>query len=83
MLYCNVLVERMSFLQGNLFWEETTMEIKAGTAVKPSELELARQLEYIRMIREKNHAFEQANGRKKKFYSLAMGCQMNTTGMIL
>ncbi|WP_458407530.1 tRNA (N6-isopentenyl adenosine(37)-C2)-methylthiotransferase MiaB [Anaerotignum sp.] len=53
------------------------MEIKAGTAVKPSELELARQLEYIRMIREKNDAFEQANGRKKKFYSLAMGCQMN------
>ena len=47
------------------------MEAKAGSAVKPSELELARQLEYIRMIREKNDAFEMANGRKKKFYSLA------------
>ena len=55
------------------------MEIKAGTAVKPSELELARQLEYIRIIREKNDAFEAENGRKKKFYSLAMGCQMITT----
>ena len=53
------------------------MENKAGTAVRPNELELARQLEYIRMIREKNDAFEMANGRKKKFYSLAMGCQMN------
>ena len=53
------------------------MENKAGSAVKPSEMELVRQLEYIRMIREKNDAFEMANGRKKKFYSLAMGCQMN------
>ena len=53
------------------------MENKAGVAVKPSDQELARQLEYIRMIREKNDAFEMAYGRKKKFYSLAMGCQMN------
>ena len=54
------------------------MENKAGTAAKPSEIELERQLEYIRAIREKNDAFEAANGRKKKFYSLAMGCQMIT-----
>ena len=53
------------------------MENKAGSAVKPSEMELVKQLEYIRMIREKNDAFEMANGRKKKFYSLALGCQMN------
>lgn len=52
------------------------MKIKAGAAVKPSELELARQLEYIRIIREKNDAYEVETGRKKKFYSLAMGCQM-------
>ena len=58
------------------------MEIKAGSAVKPSELELARQLEYIRSIREQNDAYEAANGRKKKFYSLAMGCPINTTVMI-
>ena len=42
------------------------MENKAGTAVKPSEIELERQLEYIRAIRKKNDAFEAANGRKKK-----------------
>lgn len=53
------------------------MERKAGTAVKPSETELARQLEYIRAIRAENDAFAAENGRKKKFYSLAMGCQMN------
>ena len=58
------------------------MEIKAGTAVKPGDLELARQLEYIRAIREQNDAFEAENGRKKKFYSLAMGCPINTTVMI-
>ena len=58
------------------------MENKAGTAVKPSELELARQLEYIRAIRAKNDAFEAENGRKRKFYSLAMGCPINTTVMI-
>ena len=53
------------------------MERKAGTAVKPGETELARQLEYIRAIRAENDAFAAENGRKKKFYSLAMGCQMN------
>ena len=53
------------------------MEIKAGTAVKPGELELARQLDYIRAIREKNDAFTAETGRKRKFFSLAMGCQMN------
>lgn len=53
------------------------MERKAGTAVKPGDLELARQLEYIRTIRAENDAFAAENGRKKKFYSLAMGCQMN------
>lgn len=53
------------------------MESKAGTAVKPGELELARQMEYIRSIRAENDAFEAQNGRKKRFYSLAMGCQMN------
>lgn len=58
------------------------MEMKTGTAANPSGLELARQLEYIRAIREKNDAFEAENGRKKKFYSLAMGCPIITTGMI-
>lgn len=53
------------------------MEIKAGTAVKPGELELARQLDYIRAIREKNDAFTAETGKKRKFFSLAMGCQMN------
>ena len=53
------------------------MERKALTAVKPGETELARQLEYIRAIRAENDAFAAENGRKKKFYSLAMGCQMN------
>lgn len=53
------------------------MESKAGTAVKPGELELARQIEYIRSIRAENDAFEAQNGRKKRFYSLVMGCQMN------
>ncbi len=53
------------------------MENKAGTAVKLSGLELARQLEYIRSIREQNDAYEAENGKKKKSYSLAMGCQMN------
>ena len=53
------------------------MERKAGTSVKPGETERARQLEYIRAIRAENDAFAAENGRKKKFYSLAMGCQMN------
>ena len=42
------------------------MERKAGTAVKPGETELARQLEYIRAIRAENDAFAAENGRKKK-----------------
>ena len=58
------------------------MENKVGTAVKPSKLELTRQLEYIRSIREQNDAYEAENGRKKKFYSLAMGCPIITTVMI-
>lgn len=41
------------------------MERKAGTAVKPGETELARQLEYIRAIRAENDAFAAENGRKK------------------
>ena len=53
------------------------MNIKAGTAVEPSQMELERQLEYIRKIREENDAFAAEKGRKKTFYSLAMGCQMN------
>lgn len=53
------------------------MERKAGAALQPSDLELARQLEYIRVIRKRNDAFERENGRKRKFFSLAMGCQMN------
>ena len=40
------------------------MERKAGTAVKPGETELARQLEYIRAIRAENDAFAAENGRK-------------------
>ncbi|WP_330695110.1 tRNA (N6-isopentenyl adenosine(37)-C2)-methylthiotransferase MiaB [Anaerotignum sp.] len=41
------------------------------------ESELSRQLEYMHIIREKNDMFEHETGKKKKFYSLAMGCQMN------
>jgi tRNA-2-methylthio-N6-dimethylallyladenosine synthase len=41
------------------------------------ESELSRQLEYMHIIREKNDVFEHETGKKKKFYSLAMGCQMN------
>lgn len=42
-----------------------------------NESELSRQLEYMHHIREKNDASEREIGKKKKFYSLAMGCQMN------
>lgn len=49
------------------------MEIKAGTAVKPGEQELARQLEYIRAIREKNDAFEAEKGRKEKVLFIGYG----------
>lgn len=41
------------------------------------ESELSRQLEYMHSIRHKNDEFEMKTGRKKKYYSLAMGCQMN------
>ena len=42
------------------------------------ESELLRQLEYMQVIREKNDVYERESGKKKKFFSLAMGCQMNT-----
>ncbi|WMI80226.1 tRNA (N6-isopentenyl adenosine(37)-C2)-methylthiotransferase MiaB [Anaerotignum sp. MB30-C6] len=41
------------------------------------ESELFRQLEYMHLIRQKNDEYESETGKKKKFYSLAMGCQMN------
>ena len=41
------------------------------------ESELSRQLEYMHFIRQKNDEYESKTGKKKKFYSLAMGCQMN------
>ncbi len=41
------------------------------------ESELFRQLEYMHTIRQKNEAYERKTGKKKKYYSLAMGCQMN------
>ncbi len=41
------------------------------------ESELLRQLDYMHVIREKNDAHEMETGKKKKFFSLAMGCQMN------
>ncbi|KXL53174.1 tRNA-2-methylthio-N(6)-dimethylallyladenosine synthase [Anaerotignum neopropionicum] len=45
--------------------------------VAVDESELFRQLEYMHKIREINDAYESKTGIKKKFYSLAMGCQMN------
>lgn len=53
------------------------MEKKAGAALQPSDLELTRQLDYICAIRKQNDAFERENGRKRKFFSIAFGCQMN------
>ena len=41
------------------------MERKAGTAVKPGETELARQLEYIRAIRAENDALRQKTAERK------------------
>lgn len=41
------------------------------------ESELSRQLEYMHGIRQMNDEYESKTGKKKKFYSLAMGCQMN------
>ena len=42
-----------------------------------SKEELARQFEYMYRLRLINEADEAKMGRKKKFFSLAMGCQMN------
>lgn len=42
-----------------------------------NEIELMRQLDYIKRIRLLNEQTPLQNGAKKKFYSLAMGCQMN------
>jgi len=50
-------------------------EMKQKPAIDQSEL--ARQLDYIEKIREKNEADYAQTGQRKKFYSLAMGCQMN------
>ena len=52
------------------------MEQKRTTALPP-EAELERQMEFIRQIRKENEAYTAKTGRQKKFYSLAMGCQMN------
>lgn len=41
------------------------------------ETELLRQLDYMQGIRKINDAYEAETGKKKKFFSLAMGCQMN------
>ncbi len=41
------------------------------------ETELLRQLDYMQGIRKINDAYEMETGKKKKFFSLAMGCQMN------
>ncbi len=50
---------------------------KQRTSALPAEAELARQMEYIRQIRQENDQYFAETGRQKKFYSLAMGCQMN------
>ena len=52
------------------------MERQRTTAL-PAEAELARQMEYIREIRQENDRYFAETGKHKKFYSLAMGCQMN------
>lgn len=52
------------------------MEQKRTNALPP-EAELERQMEFIRQIRKENEAYTAQTGRQKKFYSLAMGCQMN------
>lgn len=52
------------------------MEQKRTTALPP-EAELERQMEFIQQIRKENEAYTAKTGRQKKFYSLAMGCQMN------
>ncbi len=45
--------------------------------VLPAQKELERQQEFIDSIRKQNDAYAKETGRQKKFYSLAMGCQMN------
>lgn len=50
-------------------------DIRREIAVNESEL--SRQLEYMHGIRQMNDEYESKTGKKKKFYSLAMGCQMN------
>ena len=52
------------------------MERQRTTAL-PAEAELVRQMEYIREIRQENDRYFAETGKHKKFYSLAMGCQMN------
>lgn len=52
------------------------MERQRTTAL-PAEAELERQMEYIREIRQENDRYFAETGKHKKFYSLAMGCQMN------
>lgn len=53
------------------------MERNEERSPTTGEAERLRQLEYIRRVREKNDAFTAETGKKRKFYSLAMGCQMN------
>lgn len=50
---------------------------KQRTVAIPAEAELARQMDFIRQIRQQNDDHFKKTGERKKFYSLAMGCQMN------
>ncbi len=47
------------------------------TVPMPAKEEQARQMEIIRQIRQENDKYFAETGKHKKFYSLAMGCQMN------
>ncbi len=47
------------------------------TVAMPAQEEQARQMEFIRQIRQENDKYFAKTGKQKKFYSLAMGCQMN------
>lgn len=47
------------------------------TVAMPAKEEQARQMEIIRQIRQENDKYFAETGKHKKFYSLAMGCQMN------
>ena len=53
------------------------MENRERNTAAAGQAERLRQLEYIRSVREKNDAYAAATGKKRKLYSLAMGCQMN------